>query len=129
MFHIISNGEVTMPHVVLNGSIKLKEVFYNLSPLAIRNAEIILRTMKKYIDSKGESILVEALTIEKGRKTNFLALLNSREDGLVIRIHPYSNIEKTDGVKKALAEIAKQLLEIFTNLKVGKTNLQDFLPQ
>ena len=129
MFHIISYGEVTMPHVVLNGSIKLKEVFHNLSPLTIRNGEVILRTMKKYIDSEEESILVEALAIEKGRKTDFLALLNLREDGLVIRIHPYSKIEKTDAVKKTLAEIAKQLLEIFTNLKVGKTNLQDFLTQ
>lgn len=120
-------GEVTMPHVVLNGSVSLKDVFDNLIPLAIRNEDEILRTMKKYIDTEEKSILVEALTIEKGKKTNFLALLNSREDGLVIRIHPYSSVEKTDGVKKILAEIAKQLLETFTILKIGKTNLQDFL--
>ena len=120
-------GEVTMPHVVLNGSVSLKDVFDTLAPLVIRNEEEILRTLKKYIDTEEKSILVEALTIEKGKKNNFLALLNSREDGLVIRIHPYSSVEKTDGVKKTLAEIAKQLLEIFTILKVGKTNLQDFL--
>ncbi len=118
-----------MPHVVLNGPITLKEVFNNLAPLALRDEEIILRTLKKYIDAEEESILVEALTIEKGIKTNFIALLKGREDGLVIRIHPYSKVEKTDGVKKILAEIAKQLLETFTILKVGKTNLQDFLPQ
>lgn len=117
-----------MPHVVLKGAITLRDVFDNLIPLAIRN-EAILRTLKKYIDTDGKSILIEALAIEKGRKTNFLALLTRREDGLVIRIYPYSSVEKTAGVKKLLAEIAKQLLETFPNLKVGKTNLQDFLPQ
>ncbi len=118
-----------MPHIVLNGSITLKEIFHKLAPFTIRNEEIILRTLKKYIDPDGESILVESLTIEKGRQTNFLTLLDSREDGLVIRIHPYSKVEKTYGVKKILAEIAAQLLETFTFLEVGKTNLQDFLPK
>ena len=122
-------GEVTMPHVVLNGSVSLKDVFDNLIPLAIRNEEEILRTLKKYIDTEEKSILLEALTIEKGRKNDFLALLTRREDGLVIRIYPYSSVEKTEGVKKILAEIAKQLLETFPNLKVGKTNLQDVLPK
>ena len=45
----------------------------------------------------------------------------------MIRIHPFSSVEKTVGVKKILAEIAKHLLETFPTLKVGKTNLQDFL--
>lgn len=71
--------------------------------------------------------MVEALAIEDGNKSNFIALLSKREDGLVIRIYPELNIEKTDGIKNILAEIAKQLIEKFPNLKIGKTNLQDFL--
>lgn len=70
---------------------------------------------------------MEALAIEDGNKSNFIALLSKREDGLVIRIYPELNIEKTDGIKNILAEIAKQLIEKFPNLKIGKTNLQDFL--
>lgn len=87
-----------------------------------------MRTQKIFIDSEEQSILVEALAIEDGKKSIFLALLGKREDGLVIRIYPKLNIEKTDGVKKIIAEIAKQLIEKFPNLKIGKTNLHDFLP-
>lgn len=121
------DGESDMPHVVLNGSVKLREVFEQLQPLTIRDEHVILRTLKKYIDSEGESVLTEALVIEKGRKLGFLVLLSSRDDGFVVRIYPGSRIEKTDGVKQVLAEIAKHLLDTFPSLKVGKTNLQAFL--
>jgi hypothetical protein len=59
-----------------------------LLPLSIRDEKKILRTSTKYIDSEEHSILVEALAIENGNKSNFLALLGRREDGLVIRIYP-----------------------------------------
>jgi hypothetical protein len=121
------DGESDMPHVVLNGNVKLREVFDQLQPLTIRDEHVILRTLKKYIDSESESVLTEALVIEKGRKLGFLVLLSSRDDGFVVRIYPGSHIEKTDGVKRVLAEIAKHLLDAFPSLKVGKTNLQDFL--
>ena len=67
------------------------------------------------------------MAIEDNNKASFLVLLSRREDGLVIRIYPDSNVEKTEGIKKILAKIAKQLLEKFPNLRIGKTNLQDFL--
>ncbi|MHA2315496.1 MAG: hypothetical protein ACXACF_09515 [Candidatus Hermodarchaeia archaeon] len=116
-----------MPHIVLNGDVKLRDVFDRMKPLISRDEHVILRTLKKYIDDEEKSILTEALVIEKGRKIGFLALLSSREDGFVVRIYPGSSVEKTDGVKRVLAEIARQLLDTFPNLKVGKTNLQDFL--
>jgi len=120
-------GEIDMPHVVLNGDVRLRDVFNKMKPLIRRDEHVILRTLKKYIDGEEKSILTEALVIEKGRKTVFLALLSSREDGIVVRIYPGVIVEKTDGVKRVLAEIARQLLDTFPNLKVGKTNLQDFL--
>lgn len=116
-----------MPHVVLNGDVRLRDIFEKMKPLITRDEHSILRTLKKYIDVEEKSILTEALVIEKGRKIGFLALLSSREDGIVVRIYPGSNVEKTDGVKRLLAEIAKNLLDTFPNLSVGKTNLQDFL--
>jgi hypothetical protein len=120
---------INLPHVVLNGSVSIKDVFDNLDPLIVRNENEILRTLKKYIDRESFSILLEALVIEGQKKTTFHALLNKRKDGLVVRIHPYSNIEKTSGVKRLIAEIAIQILKIFPNLNIGKTNLQEFLPK
>lgn len=84
---------------------------------------VVLRTLKRYIDGEEKSSLTEALLIEKGRKTDFLVLLSSRENGIVVRIYPSVSVEKTDGVKRMLAEIARQLLGIFPNLKVGNISL------
>ena len=116
-----------MPHVILNGDISIEDVFNSLLPFTIHDENYILRTLSKYINTEKTSILVEALSIEKGAKIGFLVMLSNREDGLVIRIYPELDIKKTDGVKKILGEIAKQILQKFPNLKIGKTNLQHFL--
>ena len=116
-----------MPHVVLTGEIMLRDVFEKMDSFIIRDEKKILKTSDKYINSDENSILVEAMAIEDNNKATFLVLLSRREDGLVIRIYPDSNVEKTEGVKKILAKIAKQLLEKFPSLRIGKTNLQDFL--
>lgn len=116
-----------MPHVVLNGDVQFTAVFRSLEPFIIKHGNTILKTSKKYIDSDGKSCLVEALTIDQHSQTSFLALIGTRDDGLVVRIYPGSNVEKTEGVKRILVEIAKQLLNNFSNLKLGKTNLQEFI--
>jgi hypothetical protein len=116
-----------LPHVVLYGSPIMREVFQKLVPTMVREEKMVLKTMEAYINNDEKSILVEALAIEDDQKSSFLVLLAKREDGLVIRIYPNSIVEKTNGVKMILAKIAKMLIEEFPGLKLGKTNLQDFL--
>lgn len=116
-----------MPHVVLNGEVSAENIFDNLNPLFIRNKALILKTSNTYIDQEKKAILIESLAIENKNKTDFLAMISEREDGVVVRIYPGSKVEKTDGVKRILAEIAKQLLDMFPELKVGKTNISDLL--
>ena len=116
-----------MPHVVLNGTAEMVDLFQQLSPIMISYEKTLLKTSDKYINFNKSSILVESLAIEDGNKIGFLVLIGKREDGIVVRIYPEFAIEKTNGVKKILAGIAKQLLERFSELKIGKTNLQEFL--
>lgn len=116
-----------MPHVVLNGRVSIDDIFVKMKPLFIRDGELVLRTTNTYIERGKASILVDALVIQGGKKTSFLALIGGREDGVVIRIHPMLDVEKTDGVKRVLAEIAKQLLGVFPELKQGATNLAEWL--
>jgi len=116
-----------LPHVVLSGNVEIQEVFHRLQPLSIRDREILIRTIKKYLDTEKTSIIVESLAGTLNNLYPFFTLLNSREDGLVIRIHPSSKVEKTPQVKQLLAELAKQLLITFQNLTVGKTNLEEYL--
>ncbi|MBN1328920.1 MAG: hypothetical protein JXA54_05555 [Candidatus Heimdallarchaeota archaeon] len=117
-----------MPHIVLTGPISAEIVFENLDDLFIKTPSGILKTTNSFLDKKRQIVLIESLVIDKRTKTDFLVMINNREDGMVIRISPFTDqIEKTNGVKQLLAEIAKQLLQKNSDIKVGKTNLQDFL--
>ena len=116
-----------IPHVVIVGNITLKDIFDNFEPFTLQKERRILRVQKQYMDHDQTSIIIDALAIDEGKKCSFFVLVGQREDGLVIRIHPNSDVEKTDAVKMVLAEIAKQILQKFPDLRTGKTNLQDFL--
>lgn len=116
-----------MPHVVLNGNVTLDDIFNKFKSVLIRNEDGILKTDNIYISRDKTIMLIESLAIEKGVKNIFLAMISGRDDGIVVRIYPGIEVEKTAGVKKILSEIAKQLLSTFPELKIGETNLLDYL--
>jgi hypothetical protein len=53
----------------------------------------------------------------------------NKEDKTTIRLDPITDPEKTDGVKIALALMAKRIQEMEEahNLYVSKTNIQEFI--
>lgn len=116
-----------MPHVVLNGNISVEEIFDKLNPIFIRNKDNIIRTKEAYLEKSRKDILVNSLVIEKGKKTVFLTLISGREGGVVVRLYPQFDIEKTEGVKRVLAELAKQLMHTFPEMHIGETNLQEYI--
>ena len=116
-----------MPHVVLNGTIHIENIFNKLNKLFIRKGTKILRTMDIYLERGKNAILVESLAIESDSKISFLTMITGRQDGVVVRLYPKVEVEKTDGVKQILAEIAKQLMLTFPELHIGETNLAEYL--
>lgn len=116
-----------MPHVVLAGSVVLEELFREIKPIMIRKDRDVLRTMDTYMNRNGTSILIESLAVEGGKATSFLTLISSRDDGVVVRLYPKVEVEKTEGVKRILAEQAGQILTSFPGLKIGETNLTNYL--
>ena len=116
-----------MPHVVLNGNADLDDIFNKFKGLLIRNDHGILKTDNIYISRDKTAILIESLAIENGVKNSFFTLISKRNDGVVIRIYPGVEVDKTQGVKKILAEAAKQLLGVLPELIIGETNLSDYL--
>ena len=116
-----------MPHVVLNGDVNIDDIFNKFKPVFIRTEQSILKTGTYYISHDKSAILIEALAIETGVKKSFLAMISHRDDGIVVRIFPGSEVEKTAGVKKILAEIAKHIKAVFPHLTIGETNLSEYL--
>ena len=113
-----------MPHVVITGELDVREVFDRLTELQMRDGQTILRTGTRYLSGNGRSLIVEAAVIESGRSQNFLVLVGGRDDGLVVRIHPATDPEKTPGVKRIIAEVALSIIGAFPGAGIGKTNLQ-----
>lgn len=116
-----------MPHAVLTGKVVLEELFREFRPIMIRKDQDVLRTMDAYINRNGASILIESLAVEAGASTSFLILVSSRDDGVVVRLYPKVEVEKTEGVKRILAEQARQMLASFPGLSIGETNLTKYL--
>jgi hypothetical protein len=116
-----------MPHVVLNGPIGIDDIFNTLKGVFIRNEGGVLKTDTIYMSRDKTVILIESLSIEGGVKRSFFAMIGRRDDGVVVRIYPGSDVEKTAGIKSILSEIAKQLLVAFPQLCIGETNLSEYL--
>jgi hypothetical protein len=119
--------KIDLPHVVLNGKASIQNIFESLEPLFVRDRTEILRTMEMYLERNKNAILIDSLAIESDKKTSFLAMITGRENGVVVRLYPKQEIEKTDGVKRTLAEIAKQLVRKFSDFKTAETNLGEYL--
>lgn len=117
-----------MPHVVLKGQADLEGLAAQLEPTMDRTGDDLVKTTRIYTAQDGTRILLEALTIEDGAQQPFFAAVDRRDDGLVVRLHEASTgIDKTDGVKRLLALVAKQLIEIEPGLSIGETNLETYL--
>ena len=116
-----------MPHVVLIGKEEMDELFRALKTVTIRSESGILKTSDLYMNREKTAIIIESLAIESGVNRGFLAMVSRRDDGVVVRLYPRGDVEKTAGVKLILAQIAKQILEASPGLKIGETNLSEYL--
>ena len=107
--------------------VDMEEVFRRLRPIFVKSERGILKATDSYIDRGRRNILIDALSIEAGEQTRFLLMISQQEDGLMVRLWPGLEVERTEGVMRVLAETAKQLMEVFPGLVVGETNLKKFM--
>lgn len=116
-----------MPHVVLKGTADLGALATSIAEIMDREEDRILKTTRAYRSIDGNTLLLEALAIETGEQRPFFAIVDTRDDGFVVRLHEQTEVEKTDGVKRLLALVAQRILEAEQGLSVGETNLGDYL--
>ena len=113
--------------MVIEGKLEVKDIFNQLNSVFIKEDNLIIRTTNFFLSKDETIILIETLVIENRVKNQFFAIISQREDGIVIRIYPGIEVEKTDGVKRSLVELGKQILDKFVETRIGKTNLIEFL--
>ena len=119
-----------MPHIVLSGSILLSNAFEHMYKILFKDqkSNIIVRIETYFINHPGDIILAKAVAVDQ-KPQSFYIMVMKKEDKTTIRLDPMTDPEKTDGVKIALALMAKRIQEIEKahNLYVSKTNIQEFI--
>ena len=119
-----------MPHIVLSGRILLSNAFEHMYKILFKDqkSNIIVRIETYFINQPGDIILAKAVAVDQKPQSFYIMVMN-REDKITIRLDPTTDPEKTDGVKIALALMAKRIQEIEKahNLYVSKTNIQEFI--
>ena len=116
-----------MPHIVVEGPASVDRFFQQFQPILDRSDARILKARDVFINPGRRSALVESTVIEEGRTRGFFVHLSQGEGAVTVRLLPATDPEKTDGVKRLLALIARQVLLQDPACKYGKTNLQPFL--
>jgi hypothetical protein len=115
-----------MPHAVLEGPVDLDSIFGSLQKKIHRGSDLIVRIEEYFANRSGDSVLARAVAVE-GNSQSFFILVSSKGNKTTIRLDPCTDPEKTDGVKLALAMMAKQIMEINPDLVVTKTNISQHL--
>ena len=116
-----------MPHVVLEEALDLAAASAAIKPSTVRNGAEILKVIDVYLNQAGRTALVDCLAIEAGRSQSFFVQLSQKDRQITVRLLPATDPEKTPGVKRLMAIVAKQVRETIVGSRFGKTNLQEFL--
>jgi hypothetical protein len=93
-----------------------------------QKSNVIVRIENFFINQRCDVILSKAIAIDQ-KTQSFYIVVTNRENKITIRLDPITDPEKTDGVKIAIALMAKRIQEIekISDLYVSKTNIQEFI--
>ena len=116
-----------MPHVVIEEALDLGVVCRGIELSVTRTGSEILKVMAVYLDRSGHAALVDCVVVEEGRPQTFFVQLSQKDRQVTVRLLPATDPEKTVGVKRIMALIARQIRKAAVGSRFGKTNLQDFL--
>ena len=117
-----------MPHVVLSGKYDFTRIHIQFKKKIhkMENSTII-KYDDSFINSDNNLILIKTIVIENQQSQSFYIMIMQKEQQLTIRLDPLTDPTKTNTVKKSLGLIAQELLNNNNDLKVTKTNLNEFI--
>ncbi len=113
-----------MPHLVLTGEFDLARYAADFKPILLRRSGDVLRADQVYLAADHQTALIEALTVEAGRKQPFYLKLSLRDRGsLTLRIDPKTRPERSVAVRELITALAEDLLERYPKSRIDATNL------
>ena len=98
-----------MPHVVIEEAPDLGIACHSVKVSVERNGSEILKVVDFYMNRSGHTALIDCVVVEEGRSQTFFVQLSQKDRQTTVRLLPATDPEKTIGVKRIMALIAKQI--------------------
>lgn len=117
-----------MPHIQILNAPAASEIARCLEPFTVSNPPEILKLLDVYASASTQRVLVEVVVVEGHLRQNFFLLLREEEGVFLMRCHPMLPVQKTDGVKRVIIEVARRILQAAPQARLGNTNLSALLP-
>jgi len=114
-----------MPHVVFDKKINLQSIQSCFRNILVKEANFI-RIKDAFLNNQQNQLLIDTVVIESSSQIFFIEI-SSSDHKTTVRLHPSTDPQKTDGVKKSLALVAKQILCSNPGISVTKTNISEYL--
>ncbi len=115
-----------MPHVIRAGRADLRAAWLHLPRGPWRWGTAVARVEGCFLASDERSLVVSGVVIEYSRPLHPAVLISHREDGTAVHLWPALPVERTEGVKRFLAQVARELTA-FGAGSVVTTNLAELL--
>jgi hypothetical protein len=116
-----------MPHVQILGPCRVRDLVTPLESIVESHPSLVLKVQAAYLDPAGTRLVLEAVAVEGYLRQSFFLLVRQEDAGVLVRCHPFSAPQKTDGVKRLIALVARRCLALCPGSRVGNTNLTPFL--
>lgn len=114
-----------MPHIVFNGITDFEKISENFAPI-IMKSESLIKIKEMFLNSNNQSALFSVLVIDEFHQEFFIQVLTNNKK-TTVRLLPLTDPKKTNAVKKAMVLISQIIRNNNPDLKVTKTNLQEYL--
>jgi hypothetical protein len=98
-----------MPHVIRSGLADLEAAWRELPHGPWRWGNAVARVEGCYLGRDAVTLLVAGVVIEYGRPLHPIVLVSRGADTTAVHLWPAVPVERTDGVKRLLAQIAREL--------------------
>ncbi|MBM3263608.1 MAG: hypothetical protein FJY97_09340 [candidate division Zixibacteria bacterium] len=118
-----------MPHVMVEGPCDVVAVHENFVPSEHRTGDTVLKWKQSYLSAHRSETLIEAVVVEGRRAQSFFVSLAQRSNGVMVKIPLITDPEKTDGVKRLVADMGLALKRQHPDCRFGQTNLMDYLKE
>ena len=114
-----------MPHIVFNGKVDLEKIHSYFKPIFLKTDSVI-KIKDAYINGAKNNLLLSSLVIDEFHQEFFIEVLSGGEK-TTIRLYPLTDPKKTSSVRIAMVLVARIIQKNHPDIRIGKTNLQDYL--